>query len=113
MTTNMETNMTDDRHVTIKAHGETVAEATISTPGDDAEVHVDVHVASGHLPAGARQRLADAIHEAVVEDHAERLTATLPLGDAELVEGVRDHLNDAELRAAGSTTIIEGNIEPG
>jgi hypothetical protein len=104
--------MTDDRHVSIRAHGETLAEATISNGEEEAEVRVAVHVASGHLPAGARQRLTEAIHEAVVEDHAERLTATVPLGDAELVEGLRDHLSDVELRAAGSTSIIEGGVVP-
>jgi len=103
--------MADDRHVTIKAHGETLAEATISKVDDDAEACVDVHVASGHLPAGSRHRLTEAIHEAVIEDQVERLTATVPLGDAELVEGIRDHLNDAELRAAGSTSIIKGDVD--
>jgi len=102
----------DDRHVTIEAHGETLAEATISNPDDDAAVRVAVHMASGHLPAGARHRLTEAIHEVVLDDHAERLTATVPLGDAELVEGIREHLSDPELRAAGSTSIIQGDVAP-
>src|SRR6187200_2384065 len=84
-----ETTMTEDRHVSIRAHGETLAEATISPPDSDGEARVDVHTESGHLPAGARQRLADAIHEVVTDDHAERISATVPMGDAELVEGIR------------------------
>jgi hypothetical protein len=56
--------------------------------------------------------VADAVHEAVVEDQTRRLTATVPLGDAELVEGLRSHLDDVELRAAGATSIIVGDVKP-
>jgi hypothetical protein len=74
---------------------------------------VQVHVAPGHLPVGPRQKVADAVHEAVTEGHARHLTATVPCGDAELVEGIRQHLDDVELRAAGATCIIEGDIKSG
>lgn len=87
-------------------------ESPISVLNGDGEVRVDVHTTSGHLPAGARQRLADAVHEAVTDVEAERVSATVPMGDAELVDGIRDHLNDVELRAAGSTSIIEGTVAP-
>lgn len=103
--------MAEDRHVSIKVHGETLLEATISPPDGDGAARVDVHMESGHLPVGARQRMADAIHEVVTEDQAERISATVPLGDAELVEGIRGHLNDVELRAAGATSIIEGDVD--
>ena len=103
--------MTDDKHVSINVHGETVVEATISPPDDDGQARVDVHTESGHLPAGARKRMADAILEAVTEDEADRVSATVPLGDAELVEGIREHLVDVELRAAGATSIIEGRLD--
>ena len=108
-----EITLADDRHVSIKAHGETLVEATISPPDGDGEARVDVHTESGHLPAGARQRMADAIHEVVTEDEASRISATVPMGDAELAEGIRDHLTDVELRAAGATSIIEGAIDAG
>jgi hypothetical protein len=48
----------------------------------------------------------------VTEDHARHLTATVPLGDAELVEGIPSHLNHAQLGAAGSTSIIERDVKP-
>ena len=102
--------MTEDRHVSIKAHGETLAEATISPPDGDGEARVDVSTESGHLPVGARQSLADAIHDVLTEVHAVRVSATVPLGDAEMIEGIRDHLNDVELRAAGATSLIEGKV---
>lgn len=102
--------MPEDRHITIAAEGDVLAEASVSTPDDDGEVRVAVHVAPGQLPAGARQRMADAIHDTLTENNAERVTATVPLGDAELVDGIREHLDHAELRAAGATSIIQGDV---
>lgn len=104
--------MTEKRHVSIDAHGETLAEATISLPEGDGEAHVEVDTGSGHLPAGARQRLADAVHDVVTEAQADHVRASVPMGDAELVEGVRQHLSDVELRAEESTSIIEGSVDP-
>ena len=103
--------MNEDRHVSIDVHGETLAHATISDPDGKGESRVDVHTESGHLPVGARRRLADAVHEVVTEVQADRVVATVPMGDAELVEGMRHHLNDVELRAAGSTGIITGSVD--
>ena len=33
-------------------------------------------------------------------------------GDAELVDGFRGHLSDVELRVAGASSIIQGDIDP-
>lgn len=102
--------MPADRHITIAAAGDVLAQASVTTPDDDGEVRVAVHVAPGQLPAGARQRVADAIHETLAENHAERVVATVPLGDAEIVDGLRERLDRAELRAAGATSIIQGDV---
>jgi hypothetical protein len=32
-------------------------------------------------------------------------------GDPELVEGIRNHLHDVDLRASGTTTTIRGDVE--
>jgi hypothetical protein len=96
-----------------QTHELSLVEATIAPPDGDGEARVDVHTGSGNLPVGARQRMADTIHQVVTDDQASRMSATVPLGDAELVEGIRTHLNDVELRAAGATSIIEGNVDAG
>ena len=104
--------MAEEKHVSItSAQGEKLLMATISPPDAVGEARVDVHAESGQLPAGSRQRMSDAIHEAVTEADATRVSATVPLGDAELVEGICDHLRDVELRAAGATSIIEGTVD--
>lgn len=104
----------DDKRITVEQDGEVLAQATVSVSHEDDEAHAlaQVAVAAGHLPVGTRQKMVDAVHAAVTEDHAAHLTASVPLGDAELVQGVSSHLDDVQLRAAGSTSIIEGVVKP-
>jgi hypothetical protein len=103
--------MANEKQIRVEEAGSVVAQATVSVGNENGEAHAQVHVAPGHLPVGTRQKVVDAVHEAVVEDHTRRLTATVPLGDAELVEGIRSHLDDVELRAAGATSIIKGDLK--
>jgi hypothetical protein len=104
--------MTDDTQITIEEDGQVLARATVSDADEDGESRAQVHMASGHLPVGARQKVVDAVYERVTEHHATHLTATVPCGDAELVEGIRDHLDHVELLAAGATSIIRGDVKP-
>ena len=103
--------MADFKHISVEEDGQVLAQATISMADEDGDALAQVHVAPGHIPVGTRQKVVDAVHEAVTEDQAKRLTATVPCGDAELVEGIRDHLDDVELRAAGATSIIQGDVK--
>jgi hypothetical protein len=41
-----------------------------------------------------------------------RVEATVPFGDAESVERLRERTDDATLRAAGSTTLLDANVPP-
>jgi hypothetical protein len=102
--------MTEGKHVSVVADGAVVAEAIITGPDPAGSAQAQVSVASGHVPVGSRQKMADVVHETLTEDNANHLTAAVPLGDAELVDGISGHLHDAELRAAGATSIIEGDI---
>ena len=104
--------MVDRRQISVEENGEVLAEATISAPDGDEGARAAVTVAPGHLPVGTRQKMADAVHEAVCDDNARHLTATVPIGDAELVDGIRGHLSDVEVRAAGASSIIQGDVDP-
>ncbi|MET1006034.1 MAG: hypothetical protein ABWX96_10820 [Propionibacteriaceae bacterium] len=104
--------MADEREITVEGSGEVLARATVTTPDGSGEARAQVSMAPGHLPVGTRQRVADAVHEAVVADHAGHLTASVPVGDAELVDGIRDRLSDVHVRAAGASCIIEGDVDP-
>lgn len=43
---------------------------------------------------------------------SDRVEATVPFGDAESVERLRERTDDATLRAAGSTTLLDANVPP-
>lgn len=104
--------MTDDKQIAFEQDGKMLAQATVSAADDEGAARAQVHMAAGQLPVGTRQKVADAVHEAVVQEHATHLTATVPCGDVELVEGIGQHLEHVELRAAGATSIIRGDVGP-
>ena len=104
--------MADTKQVSVEENGEIVAQATVSAPDAHHAARAQVSVAPGHLPAGTRQKVADAVYQAVTDDNAGHLTAAVPQGDAELIAGICNHLSDVELRAAGATCIIEGDVKP-
>ncbi|WP_375424934.1 hypothetical protein [uncultured Friedmanniella sp.] len=104
--------MADEKQITVEENGEVLARASVSVSEETHDARAQVHVAPGHLPAGTRQKMADAVHDAVSEDDGRHLTASVPLGDAELVRGLGERMQDVSLRAAGATSIIEGQIRP-
>ncbi|GAA3696935.1 hypothetical protein GCM10022204_11070 [Microlunatus aurantiacus] len=104
--------MADSKKIHVEVDGQVLAQATIATDDEDLHSRAQVTMAPGHRPVGAGQTTADAVHEAVCEDEAVHLTATVPRGEAELIDGLRSHLTDVDLRAAGATSIIEGDITP-
>jgi len=97
--------------ISIEADGQTLATAEVH-PTDDAHVvHSDLHVESGHLPVGTRSRLVDAVLAHPDVDRADRLLATMPLGDTEMLARVRERCDDVEAHAAGATKIVEARLE--
>ena len=102
-----------ERQIDVEENGQLLAETTLSARDANNEMRAQVTPVPGHLPVGSRQKVADAVYEAVVADHASHLTVTVPLGDAELIDRIRSHLSEVELRAAGATCIIEGQVEAG
>jgi hypothetical protein len=103
--------MANEKQITVEEDGEVLAQASVSVSTDSHEAHAQVHVASGHLPVGTRRKVADAVHDAVCEDDGQHLTASVPMGDAELVQDLTDRLSDVSLRAAGASSIVEGDIK--
>ena len=101
----------DHPTIQIMADGRTLATAEVHPTNAPGVVHSDLHVESGHLPMGTRTRLVDAVLEHPDVDHAERLLATMPLGDTEMLDRVRERCNDVAAHAAGATKIVEARIE--
>ena len=113
--------MTDPRtpqHVEIKDGEDTVAAAEVTTsqePGGTAQA--SLHAASGHIAPGSRASLVDAVMDLPEVQASERLQATVPLGDGESLERLRERTDDTTTRPAGSTALLDANIpsdgEPG
>jgi len=67
---------------------------------------------SGHSPPGSRASLVDAVMDLPEVQASSRLEATLPLGDAESLERLRERTEDTVSRPAGSTTLVDADIPP-
>jgi hypothetical protein len=79
----------------------------------DAETtRASLHVASGHLPVGLRTRLVDAVFDNPDVRSRRRVQVTLPLGDTEILDRVRQRGVIATFRAAGSTCLLEAELPP-
>src|SRR5688572_11646823 len=78
----------DHPTIQIEADGRPVASAEVHPTDEPGLVHSDLHVESGHLPAGTRSRLVDAVLEHPEVEEADRLIATMPLGDTEMLDRV-------------------------
>jgi uncharacterized phage protein gp47/JayE len=102
------------RHVEVKDGDQTVAAAEV-TALDNAEgtVRTSLLPASGHTPPGSRASLVDAVMDLPEVQASSRLEATIPLGDAESLERLRERTEDTVTRPAGSTVLVDADIPPG
>jgi hypothetical protein len=107
--------MTDpetSRHVEIKNDDDrTAAVAEVSTArGPEGTVRASMYPKSEHVGPGDRAALVDEVMDLPEVKASNRVEAAVPFGDVELVERLRDRTEDAELRAAGSTTLFDANL---
>jgi hypothetical protein len=101
------------RHVEVKDGDRTVAAAEVSTAhGAEGTARTSLHAPSGHIPPGSRASLVDAVMDLPEVQASTRLEATVPLGDAEALERLRQRTQDAETRPAGSTALLDANVPP-
>ena len=67
---------------------------------------------SAPLPLVAGARLVDAVLADPAVGRAERLVATMPLNDTEMLDRVRQRSGEVAARAAGATKIVEARLVP-
>lgn len=89
--------------------GRTLAVATIDIIDLDV-VRASLHVNPGQHPAGTRARLVDAVLDDSDVRCRHRLQATIPLGDTEMLDRLRERGVLATFRAAGSTCLVEADL---
>jgi FAD/FMN-containing dehydrogenase len=89
--------------------GSTLAVATLDFLGPDV-ARVSLHVSPGHLPSGTRTRLVDAVFDDPDVRSRRRLQVTLPMGDIEILDRLRERGVLTAFRAAGSTSLVEADL---
>jgi hypothetical protein len=100
------------RHVEVKDdNDQTAAVAAVSAEsGPEGTVRTSIYAKGEHVRPGDRANLVDQVMDLPEVRAADRLEATVPFGDAESVERLRERTEDAELRAAGATTLLDANV---
>ena len=107
--------MTDEsRHIEVGDDGQPIAAAEVTTSaGAGGTVRASLHASAGHIPPGRRASLVDAVMDLPEVQASARMEATIPLGDGESLERLRERTEDAVTRPAGSTTLLDADIPSG
>jgi hypothetical protein len=107
------TNPGTSQHVEIKDGDQTVAAAEVRTSQEaGGTAQASLHAASGHIAPGSRTRLVDAVMDLPEVQASARLEATVPLGDGESLERLRERTDDTATHPAGSTALVDAKIPP-
>jgi hypothetical protein len=105
------TNPETPRHVEVRDGDRTVAAAEVTTAkGRAGTARTSLHPTTEPIPPGYRADLVDAVMDTPEVRASERLEATVPLGDTELLERLRERTEDAVTRPAGSTALLDATI---
>ncbi len=92
--------------VRLEAEGRMTGNVLVSR--QDGVLLVKIMVAHGHLPAATRRRLVEqAFRLPELSPSRQRVLVTIPLGDVELLQGLRARLCEVRVRAAGATCLVE------
>ncbi len=99
------------RRVEVKDGDQTVAAAEVTTVEHaQGTVRTSLLSSSGHKPPGSRASLVDAVMDLPEVQASSRLEATVPLGDGESLERLRERTEDTVTRPAGSTALVDADI---
>ena len=99
------------RHIEIKDGDQTVAAAEVTTvQGAEGTARTSLHAASGHVAPGRRAELVDAVLDLPEVQASTHLEATVPLGDSESLERLREQTEDTITRPAGSTLLVDAEL---
>jgi hypothetical protein len=104
----------DESHrVEVKDGDQTVAAAEVTKiEHADGTIRTSLLPPSGPTPQGSRASLVDAVMDLPEVQASSRLEATIPLGDAESLERLRERSEDTVTRAAGSTALVDADLPP-
>jgi hypothetical protein len=99
------------RHIEIRDGDQMIAAAEVMTCREAAgTARVWVCAMPGHVRPGRRASLVDAVMDLPEVQASVRLEATVPLGDTEFLERLRQRTHDAVTRPAGCTALVDAAI---
>jgi uncharacterized phage protein gp47/JayE len=98
------------RQVKVAEHGEVVAVADVEPTDNQGVIRASLHAQAGHLPAGTRTRLVDGVLDLPQTKDGNRLEATLPLGDAESLDRLRERCDEVQTRPAGASCLVDAAL---
>jgi hypothetical protein len=104
--------MRDERELDISIDdddGRRLAEAEIDL-ADGTTARASIHVEAGHIPPGTRTRLVDAVLDSPKVATRERVELSLPIGDSEILERIRERCDQTDARAAGASCLVEAEV---
>jgi hypothetical protein len=104
------TDPSEVHEVEVEVEGRMAGVATIRQSDDPGVVRSEMHVESGHLPPGTASRLVDAVLDDPQVSAAEQLSASMPAGDTEMIERVRERAESVEVHRAGATKQVEAEL---
>lgn len=84
--------------------------ASVEVRGSGVDVLLSFRVAAGHMPMTVRGQLVDAVFELPDVHDCRRLTATVPIGDAQLLTGLRAHCHASVTHPAGATCLFDAQV---
>jgi hypothetical protein len=101
----------EPRLVEVKVGEQTVTAAEV-TPceRDGGTVRTSLYPSSGHIPPHGRGRAGRFGAGSAEVQASARLEATVPLGDTEALQRLRERTRDAVTRPAGSTALVDAAI---
>jgi hypothetical protein len=93
-------------HVQVADHEAPLGDAEVFV-GDQC-VCVSFHLRSGHTRPSARPELVESVFALEDVGPQERIRATIPLGEVDLLNALGHHCSSMQARAAGSTCLVDG-----
>jgi hypothetical protein len=98
----------DMSRVLVEDDGRQIARVDVSEDGPVVDLRFSVN--QGHLPAGTRGLLVEAAFDLPALKEPRLVHATLPLGDVDLLAGLRRHCTHVDARAAGATCLVDADV---
>lgn len=99
-----------DRELNVDDGTRVVARAAVHVDSEAGLVQASMHVEAGHVPVGVRSDLVDAVLDQPEVVPGTHVQASIPAGDSEMLERLRDRCSEMHSRRAGATALVDASV---